>query len=72
MGFLTNQKRKRMTKQPRMISDFAYEMGKHEEQSRIIKLLEGKELGCPCGCGKWLDIEPVITLIKGETNGGSH
>jgi hypothetical protein len=41
--------------------------GEKRAEERIIKLLEIKELGCPCGCKKFSSIEPVIALIKGES-----
>lgn len=44
----------------------AMQVGRDEEQERIIKLLEAKEFGCDCGCGNWMNVSPVIALIKGE------
>lgn len=44
----------------------AMHFGAIEERARIIKLLEGKQLGCSCGCGKWLEPWSLIALIKGE------
>ena len=36
------------------------------ERERIIKLLESKQLGCPCGCHNWMEPWALIALIKGE------
>lgn len=63
MGFLTNQKRKQMTKQPKVVAEFAYQMGKHEEQQRIIKLLETE---CNCTGRSYCWCKSLIALIKGE------
>jgi hypothetical protein len=46
--------------------DAEFDAGVDFERSRIIKLLEAKQLGCDCGCGHWMNAEPVIALIKGE------
>ena len=52
----------------KQIDDFA-DYIRDEERERIIKLLEGKQLGCSCGCDKWLEPWSLIALIKGENNG---
>ena len=48
------------------VREFYREQGRQEERERIIKLLEGKQLGCPCGCHNWMEPWALIALIKGE------